>query len=400
MNELVVTALLSVLCALVLINTVISAAASRSRGMRVIEAALADLKERVSRVEIAALDEYARGREEAAKSARENREELSRAYSGLSGAVSAQISEMRREADRRLTEMRKVVDDNLKDTVEKRFNESFKLISDRLERVHQGLGEMASLAGSVGDLKKVLSNVKTRGTMGEIQLEAILEQTMAPSQYASQVRVRDASAERVDFAVLLPDKNSEEGMLLLPIDSKFPIEDYQRLTDAYETDTDTLKQSAAFEAAVRKCARSINEKYINPPVTTDFAILFVPTEGLYSEITRRPGLFEQLARDYKVTVVGPTTVAAFLHSLQMGFRTLAIERSSNEVWRLLGAAKAEFSKFGDSLEKVRRRLDMAVKEVDGVGVRTRAVERALRGVSEAPAEISEDETSAGAEDDL
>jgi DNA recombination protein RmuC len=287
--------------------------------------------------------------------------------------------------------MRKTVDDNLRDTVEKRFNDSFKLISERLEQVHKGLGEMQQLASGVGDLKRVLTNVKTKGNLGEIQLGSILEQILSPGQYEQQKSVKEGSLERVDYVVKLPDKNSLDKMLLLPIDSKFPTEDYQRLLDAYYAgfaEDELRRVGSAFEAAVRRCAKDIGDKYINPPVTTDFAIMFVPTEGLYAEIVRRADLFEHLQRTFKVTVVGPTNLAAFLSSLQMGFRTLAIERRSNEVWELLGAVKGEFGKFGAVLESIKKKIESASKEIDTAGVRSRAIERRLRTVEELPAQQS------------
>jgi DNA recombination protein RmuC len=363
-------------------------------------------------------EEFARNRGESGQASRESREELANSFSALgdtlrqtiaalSGAqkqqfelfatqqesirraIEIQLKEMRGETAQRLEEMRKTVDENLKDTVEKRFNDSFKLISERLEQVHKGLGEMQQLASGVGDLKRVLSNVKTKGNLGEIQLGAILEQILSPAQYEAQKSVKPGSQERVDYAVKLPDKNSLDKMLLLPIDSKFPTEDYQRLLDAYDSgpsEEELRRLSAAFESSVRKCAKDIHDKYLNPPLTTDFAIMFVPTEGLYAEIVRRTGLFENLQRTCKVTVVGPTNLAAFLSSLQMGFRTLAIERRSNEVWELLGAVKAEFGKFGNVLENIKKKIDSASQEIDTAGIRSRAIERKLRAVEELPPE--------------
>jgi len=318
---------------------------------------------------------------------REQFDDLTKRLGDMSQRVDEQLKAIREETEKRLDEMRKTVDENLKDTVEKRFNASFSLISERLEKVHQGLGDMRQLAAGVGDLKKALTNVKTRGTLGEIQLGAILEQILSPGQYEAQATVRDNSKERVDFVIKLPDKNSKDKTLLLPVDSKFPIEDYQRLADAYESglpDDEARRASAAFEAAVRKCARDIQEKYINPPVTTDFAIMFVPTEGLYAEIVRRTELFAALQRENKVTVVGPTNLSAFLNSLQMGFRTLAIEQRSSEVWTLLGEVKAEFGKFSGIVESIKSKLDSAVKETEKFGARSRAIERKLRKVEEIP----------------
>ncbi|MDR2044566.1 MAG: DNA recombination protein RmuC [Clostridium sp.] len=322
------------------------------------------------------------------QTAKEGREEQSRSLKSFEESVNLRFQEIRVENAKKLDEMKRTVDENLKEAVEKRFNDSFRLISDRLEQVHKGLGEMQQLANGVGDLKKIMSNVKTRGSLGEIQLGSILEQILAPEQYEAQVSVGKNGAERVDYVIKLPDKNTDSRELLLPIDSKFPLEDYRRLTDAYERNENADAAARLFENAVRLNAKSISAKYINPPVTTDFAILFVPTEGLYAEIVRRTALFEQLQREFKVTVVGPTNLAAFLNSLQMGFRTLAIERRSSEVWGLLGAVKTEFGKFGDVIDKIKNRLNTAVNEIDQVGVRTRAIERKLKGVEELPAEKS------------
>ncbi|MDR2532595.1 MAG: DNA recombination protein RmuC [Oscillospiraceae bacterium] len=345
----------------------------------------------VSRLDTLIRDEFSRSRTENAGISRTNREELMNSFKVLGDKIDAQLREIREETAKKLDEMRKTVDENLKDTVEKRFNESFRLISERLEQVHKGLGEMQQLASGVGDLKRVLTNVKTKGNLGEIQLGGILEQILSPAQYEAQVSVK-GERERVDFAVKLPDKNNQSGTLLLPIDSKFPTEDYQKLLETYENNVadDELKRAAsAFEVVVKKCAKEISDKYINPPITTDFAIMFVPTEGLYAEIVRRTNLFEELQSRYKITVVGPTNLAAFLSSLQMGFRTLAIERRSNEVWELLGAVKVEFGKYGDLMESIKRKIDLAAKEIDSVGVRSRAIERRLRGVQELPGEIIE-----------
>jgi len=328
-------------------------------------------------------EEFVRNREESAKAARDNRQELSVQQQKMSLALDTQLKEIRTENEKKLDEMKKTVDENLKTTVEKRFDESFKLINERLEQVHKGLGEMKQLASGVDDLKKVLANVKTKGTLGEIQLGSILEQILSPGQYEAQMSVKDGSLERVDYAIKLPDKNSMNGTLLLPIDSKFPTEDYQRLLDASGTGV-FESASAAFEASVKKSAKDIHDKYINPPKTTDFAIMFVPAEGIYAEIVRRTVLFEFIRNTYKVTVVGPTNLSAFLSSLQMGFRTLAIERRSNEVWEILGAVKMEFKKYGDLMDSIKKKIDSAAKEIDTVGTRTRAIERKLRSVEELP----------------
>jgi len=332
-------------------------------------------------------DEFVRNREESAKAARQNREELSIQQEKMKQAIDEQLKEIRAENEKKLDEMKKTVDENLKVTVEKRFDESFKLINDRLEQVHKGLGEMKQLASGVDDLKRVLSNVKTKGNLGEIQLGSILEQIMSPGQYEAQKAVREGSQERVDYVIKLPDKNSLSGDLLLPIDSKFPTEDYQRLLDAYDAgvgENELRNISNAFESSVKRFAKDIGEKYINPPRTTDFAIMFVPAEGLYAEIVRRTVLFEYIRNTYKVTVVGPTNLAAFLSSLQMGFRTLAIERRSNEVWVLLGEVKTEFGKYAAVIENIKKKIDSAATEIDKVSTRSKAMERRLRSVDSAP----------------
>ncbi|MCL1937048.1 MAG: DNA recombination protein RmuC [Candidatus Azobacteroides sp.] len=374
-------------------------------------------------------DEFRRNREENQRSFKQNREELNHSFKLLGDTLTQTVVELsnaqkrqfewfsnrqeqiRRDSEtnlkeiretverklltlqednnKKLEEIRKVVDEKLQETVEKRFNESFKLINDRLEQVHKGLGEMQSLASGVGDLKKVLTNVKTRGNLGEIQLGAILEQVLSPEQYEQNAAVKENSLERVEYVVKLPGRTNDEKSLLLPIDSKFPNEDYQRLLDAYEnmanlSARDREMIAKQFESSVKKSAKDIRDKYINPPVTTDFAILFVPTEGLYAEILRRIGLFEILQREYKITVVGPTNLVAFLSSLQMGFKTLTIEKRSSEVWELLGAVKTQFSTFGDMLEKTKKKLQQAASVIDQAGVRSRVIERKLQTVQELP----------------
>jgi DNA recombination protein RmuC len=303
--------------------------------------------------------------------------------------VEGRLKTLQEGNDRKLEEMRKVVDEKLQETVEKRFNESFQLISNQLEQVHKGLGEMQTLASGVGDLKKVLTNVKTRGNLGEIQLGAILDQILSREQYEQNVSVRENSQERVEFAIKLPGRASDDKPLLLPIDSKFPNEDYQRLIEAYDnmagmSAKDAEAVSKQFENSVKKNAKDIRDKYIEPPVTTDFAIMFVPSEGLYAEILRRTGLFEALQRDFKVTVVGPANLVAFLNSLQMGFRTLAIEKRSSEVWEILGAVKTQFGAFGEILSKTKKKLQEATNAIDRAGVRSRAIEKKLRAVQKLP----------------
>lgn len=300
--------------------------------------------------------------------------------------VADQLDRLRGDNAAKLEQMRQTVDEKLQGTLEKRLGESFRLVSDRLEQVHKGLGEMQSLASGVGDLKRVLSNVKTRGTWGEVQLGALLDQIFRPDQVLREATCRPGSAERVDYALRLPGRGEDEPELLLPIDAKFPNEDYERLQLAVErADAEAVEQAArALEARIRQCAREIRDKYINPPFTTDFALLFLPTEGLYAEVLRRPGLIELLQREYKVVAAGPTTLGAILNALQMGFRTLAIEKRSSEVWEILGAVKTEFGKYGEVLDKVQRKLQEASKTIDDVAVRKRAIDRRLRAVEALP----------------
>ncbi len=305
---------------------------------------------------------------------------------------------------KRLELMRATVDEKLQGTLERRLGESFKLVSDRLEMVHKGLGEMQTLASGVGALQRVLTNVKTRGTWGEVQLRALLEQVLAPEQYAENVATVPGSDERVEFAVKLPGAGGGPGSgggsgrsagsatlfgdesVWIPIDAKFPLEDYQRLSEAADrADADAVEAAGKqLETRLRASAKAIREKYIAPPHTTDFAILYLPTEGLYAEVLRRPGLAEQLQREHRVNLAGPTTLWAILNSLQMGFRTLAIQKRSSEVWAVLGAVKTEFGRFAEVLEKVQKKLDEASKTIDQTGARTRAIERKLREVEALP----------------
>jgi DNA recombination protein RmuC len=291
----------------------------------------------------------------------------------------------------KLEEMRRTVDEKLHATLEQRLGESFKQVSDRLEQVHRGLGEMQTLAAGVGDLKKVLTNVKTRGTWGEVQLEALLEQLLTADQYAKNVATVPKSADRVEFAIKLPGRQDPEGVAVpvwLPIDAKFPREDYERLIEAQERADPVAVEEAsrALEGRIRAEARAISEKYVAPPHTTDFALLFLPTEGLYAEVLRRPGLTDTLQRDYRVTIAGPTTLTALLNSLQMGFRTLAIEKRSSEVWQVLGAVKTEFGKFGDVLAKTKSQLETVTRSIEAAETRTRMMNRKLRDVEALPGE--------------
>ena len=300
--------------------------------------------------------------------------------------VERKLQILQEDNHKKLEEMRVTVDEKLQTTLEKRFNDSFRLISDRLELVHKGLGEMQTLAISVGDIKKVMTNVKSRGIMGEYQLANILEDLLTNEQYEKNVKTKVGSGVHVEFAIKLPNNNSLEKTLWLPIDSKFPKEDYEALVDAYD-DGDPSRLEVlrkAFKNAIIKNAKDIKEKYIDPPNTTEYGIMFLPFESLYAEVLRTPGLFELLQKDYKITITGPTTLSALLNSLQMGFRTLAIEKRSSEVWDILGVVKTEFGKFGTVLEKTKKKLQEAANTIDQAGVRTRAIERQLKCVQELP----------------
>ena len=303
----------------------------------------------------------------------------------LTATVDSRLKHLQAENAVKLDEMRKTVDEKLQSTLESRLGQSFKQVSQQLEQVYKGLGEMQTLAAGVGDLKRVLTNVKTRGGYGEVQLGALLEQVLTPDQYARQVPVRPGSRETVDYAIRLPG-GSDGQPCWLPIDAKFPREDYERLLDAQERADKEAADAAglALERRIRLEAAAIQDKYIDPPYTTNFALLFLPTEGLFAEVLRRPGLFDSLQREFHVTVAGPTTLTAQISSLQMGFRTLAIEKRSSEVWQVLGAVKTEFGKFGNVLDKVREKLDQARNQIDETGVRTRQIERKLKGVEALP----------------
>ncbi|MFC3651718.1 DNA recombination protein RmuC [Dyella humi] len=360
------------------------------------------------------IEETRRGREELAATLNQLGEQQKQQLATLTADNEKRLGEVRTTLETKLTaiqqdnaakleQMRATVDEKLQSTLETRLGESFKLVSERLEAVQRGLGEMQSLASGVGDLKRVLNNVKTRGILGEMQLAALLDQMLTPEQYAANVATVPGSDERVEFAVRLPGGDRDD-QVWLPIDAKFPREDYERLLDAQQAaDLDAMERTAAaLERRVRDEAKTIRAKYIAPPATTDFAILFLPTEGLYAEIIRRPGLFDSLQREQRVIVAGPTTLSALLNSLQMGFRTLAIQKRSSEVWQLLGAVKNEFGKFGDVLKMVRKKLDEAGKHIDATAVRTRAIERKLRDVESLPGEQTQQllEESLGSDEEV
>lgn len=367
---------------------------------------LADLSTRTDqRLDVLreALNEDARkGRLEASESQQRFADTLGQRLAELTQRNELRIGEMRTTLEARLKElqadntakleqMRQTVDEKLQTTLEARLGASFKLVSERLEQVQRGLGEMQQLATGVGDLKRVLNNVKDRGGWGEVQLENLLEQVLTGEQFARGVRVRPDSSEAVDFAIRLPGRGEDQAPVWLPIDAKFPREDFERLLDAQERgDTEAMRGAGAqLERAIKVQAKSINEKYVVPPHTTDFAVMFLATEGLYAEAIRRPGLVDTLQREHRIVVAGPTTLAALLNSLQMGFRTLAIEQRSSEVRHLLGAVKTEFGKFATVLEKAHSQLDTVQNSIKAAGVRTRAIERQLRNVEALPGEDSQ-----------
>ncbi|HZT36994.1 MAG TPA: DNA recombination protein RmuC [Bryobacteraceae bacterium] len=403
-----------VLLVCVLIAQIVILRARRGPDLAPLCARMESLERAAERTDRALRDELARGRDEAAARDRALREELTGSVAQLSTVICEQMSSLghiqrtqldlfggriaelsqtvdarlravQEESARQLEQMRRTVDEHLQSALEKRLSESFQLVSERLEQVYTGLGEMRALASGVGDLKKVLSGVRARGTWGEMQLGALLEQMLHPDQYDRNVATAGTS-ERVEFAIRLPGA-VPDSCVWLPLDAKFPQEDYLRLVEAAEHGDAAAVEicSRQLESRIRACARDIRDKYIAPPLTTDFAIMYLPTESLYAEALRRPGLVETLQREYRVAVAGPTTLAALLNSLQMGFQTLAIQRRSSEVWDLLGAVKREFSKYSDVLARVQKKLQEAANTVDQGLIRTRAIEKTLRDVAELPA---------------
>lgn len=360
------------------------------------------IREELRRSEESLREEFRRNREEFNRLSGEGRKEQSQAFNTLTTTINQQLQyigknneermeKMRADNNTMLERMRQTVDEKLNKTLEDRLGQSFKMVSERLELVHKGLGEMHELANGVGDLKKVLTNVKTRGIFGEIQLSVILNQILTPSQFAQNVSVKEGSKEAVEFAIKLPGKAEDETMWL-PIDSKFPMDIYHNLLNAYESGgaSDIQESIKQLASSIKFNARTISEKYINPPYTADFAIMFLPVEGLFAEVVRNSSLVEEVYRNYKIIITGPTTVSALLNSFQLGFKTLAIEKRSNEVWKLLAAVKTEFAKFGDVLEKTKTKLNQASNELDSlVGVRTRAIQQKLKGIEQ----ISADEAT-------
>jgi DNA recombination protein RmuC len=314
-------------------------------------------------------------------------QQLTLMQKSIGDTLNQQLQQLQKSNADKLDEMRRTVDEKLQTTLEKRLSESFKQVAERLEQVHNGLGQMQKLADGVGSLQRVLTNVKTRGMFGEVQLEALLEQVLTIEQYAKQVETKPRSNQRVDFAIRFPGRGGADGEpVWLPIDAKFPREDYERLLDAQDRADAVAAEVAAkaLEVRIRTEAKSIAESYLAPPHTTDFAILFLPTEGLYAEVLRRPGLMDTLQRDYRVTLAGPTTLLAMLNSLHMGFRTLALEHQASEVWKVLGAVKTEFERYGDWVEKVREQVQKAADTLDRADTRSRQMRRALKNVEALP----------------
>jgi DNA recombination protein RmuC len=402
---LVCLALIAVLNAIILVLAILLRRASPARFVE----RLALIESGQDRLDKSLRDEMSRGREEGGKVQLQGREETIKALETFRSSLVGQLSALTSGNDQRfdklretideklrqiqadnaekLEKMRATVDEKLHQTLETRLGESFKLVSERLEQVQKGLGEMQGLATGVGDLKRVLTNVKSRGTWGEVALKAIIEDVLTPAQYVENVVTKKGSAERVEFAVILPGRGEKDGdRVLLPIDAKFPKEDYERLLSAQESGDAAAAEEAAkaLLARLKASAKDIRDKYLNPPATTDFGIMFLPSESLYAESLRRPGFIESLQSEYRVNVAGPTTLAAFINSLQMGFRTLAIEKRSSEVWQILGAVKTEFGKFGELLEKTKKKILEAGDTIDSATTKTRTIQSKLRHVEALP----------------
>jgi len=406
--------LLGLILVLLVIVLVLANKAARSSSQAQLQYRLESLANAIDRLEASVKNEIVTNRAEASEAANHARAALTeslRLYGEtfstnlymltrsveeklhfLTGSLEKKITDMQTGNEKKLEEMRATVDEKLQKTLETRLGESFKLVSERLEAVHKGLGDMQQLASGVGDLKRVLTNVKTRGVLGEYQLENVLEQLLTPDQYAKNVKTKPGSNALVEFAVKLPGKEDKDKIVWLPIDAKFPKEDFELLMDAYDKALPELVEEyrKSFIKGIKKNATDIYSKYIDPPNTTDFAILFLPFESLYAEVLRTPGLFESIQRECRVIITGPTTLSALLNSLQMGFRTLAIEKRSSEVWQLLGAVKTEFGNFGTILEKTQKKLQEASNVIDEAGRRSRSIERKLRDVQELP----QDQTNA------
>lgn len=434
--------ILIVILIVILILQIILLSRSKDNCLTPLENKFTSLEKNLERNERLVNGEFSRNREESNINARQIREELNKSVSSFSNSVLARMAEIanlqrsqldifatqlssltktndlrfeqlrqtveerlsliQQDNSQKLEQMRATVDEKLKSTLEQRLGESFKLVSERLEEVHKGLGEMQTLASGVGDLKKVLTNVKTRGTWGEIQLGNLLEQILTPEQYAKNVVTKADSSERVEFAIKLPARDGKDSIIWLPIDAKFPMEDYERLIEAQDqADLPRIEElGKSLENRLKLEAKTIHDKYIDPPNTTDFGVLFLPVEGLYAEILRRPGLCELLQREYKIIITGPTTLAALLNSLQMGFRTLAIEKRSSEVWHLLSAVKTEFGKFVEILEKTQKKLQEASNTIDTATRKSRTIARKLKSVQTLPADEAESLLGQSTENDL
>jgi DNA recombination protein RmuC len=422
-NSFLIQTALEIIIAVLLIVLLIQSRRGKSAGLDANFIAIEKSQEKTERM---IKEEIVRSREEAGNNAKRLRDEVNTSLNMLGGSLLTRLTEnatlqknqldtfssqinvltrsneqkldkmrdtfeerlilLQKDNNQKLEQMRATVDEKLHETLEKRLGESFKQVSDRLELVHKGLGEMQTLAAGVGDLKKVLTNVKTRGVWGEISLSNLLEQILTIEQYDKNVATKKGSGERVEFAIRLPGRDADKGIVWLPIDAKFPQEDYQRLIEAQELANPVLAEQASkqLEARIKAEARNIKDKYIDPPHTTDFGIMFLPTEGLFAEIIRRPGLCDILLRECRVIVTGPTTLSALLNSLQVGFQTLVIEKRSSEVWALLGAVKSEFGKFSEILEKTHKKLQEASNTIDSAAKKSRTIEKKLKNVQELP----------------
>lgn len=415
--------LLIIIFFLIVINiifAVITLKAGNKKGLQEVKKSIEHFDKYLEKIEITIKDEFSRNREESSRNAKDNREELANSLKSFEDNFKNNVKEfnelqkekfneliakqerlvkqteykldkIREDNNDKLEKMRQTVDEKLHKTLEERLSQSFKTVSERLEEVHKGLGEMQSLATGVGDLKKVLSNVKTRGILGEMQLGNILEQILSQEQYEKNVKTKKGSRENVEFAIKLPGRDDTDKNVWLPIDSKFPLEVYHNMLDSYDRGDPAEMENAVkeLEKNIKKCAKDISGKYIAPPNTTDFGIMFLPVEGLYAEVVKRIGLIEILQREFQIIVTGPTTLAAFLNSLQMGFKTLAIEKRTSEVWKVLGAVKTEFGKFGQVLEKAQTKIDQASKDIGKlVGERTRQIQKRLKDVHKLPVQES------------
>lgn len=347
-----------------------------------------DLISKIKNLESQLKDEMMRSRLENNTGQKEIREELDKTlntnFSSITQVVEGRLNILQKDNSEKLEKMRETVDEKLHATLERRFGESFKMVSDRLDQVHKGLGEMQTVAAGVGDLKKILSNVKTRGTWGEVQLGNLIEEIFTPDQYEKNVKTKKGSSDNVEYAIKLPGNSDDIKHIWMPIDAKFPLEDYQRLMEARENSEDLVSFSKNLETRIKAEAKDIKNKYIDAPYTTDFGLLFLPVESLYAEVLRIPGLFESVRREYNVIITGPTTVQAILNSLQMGFKTLSIQKRSSEVWEILGVVKKEFNNFGVILEKTHKKIQEAGNTIEQAMTRSRAIDRKLNKVTDTP----------------